>query len=168
MSKELIEKADSYVYVNNNNEFVFAEKLASEKLNGQEIEKVKQQVSMTNDLLEGHRGEYSVQGNVLSNQESMQEGMVTYSTSEGINKIETYWWGVKLWLSKSTVRSVLNVGSAGGGAYIGGAVGGVPGAVAGAAAGQILQEFITPAAARAIFVQYNYVTGITDFQIFNR
>lgn len=164
VSEELIEKANSYVYINEANEFVLDEKLASEKLNEQEIEKVRQQVSMTNDLLEGHEEEYSAQGNVLTN----QEGMVTYSTSEGIDRIDFYWWGVKLWLSKSTVESVLNVGSAGGGAAIGGSLGGVPGAVAGAVAGQILQEFITPAAARAIFVQYNYVTGITDFQIFNR
>lgn len=49
------------------------------------------------------------------------------------------------------------MGIAGGSAALGAAIGNVPGAVAGEVVGAVLSEFVTPSAARAVWLGYNWV-----------
>lgn len=87
----------------------------------------------------------------------------TSSTREGINAIKFYWWGYKVWLSRSTVNKILNVGVQGGAAALGAAIGGVGGAVAGAIVGAIFTEFVTGPISRPIWMSFWYPNMLRDF-----
>jgi hypothetical protein len=119
---------------------------------------VKSQVKIANkQLSDFHKNDLTVEGNVVSNKFSIdvKDNTIFYRASaiEGKDDIKVYWWGCKIWLSKTTVRKILNVGSAGGSAALGAKIGAVPGAVV----GSVLSEFVTPSAARAIWIRHNWV-----------
>lgn len=177
ISADLISKADQFITISSDKSFVLNLEKAKSILSKEEIEIVQNRLSETNQLSEENRSNLVVIGDHLATKVSKTD--MQKATSEGINKVEGYWWGLKIWLSKTTVRKIMNVGAQGGAAYVaalvggyigskGGAHGAIVGAVAGAVAGAIVSEFITPTAARAVFMTYNYAFGIDSFQIFNK
>ncbi|KAA1035780.1 hypothetical protein [Macrococcus equipercicus] len=171
VSEELINKANPFISVDDTNDkFILDKESARNTLTENEVELVQKQLNKTNHLLHEENVNYVQHGESLipENNAKVEKSITTYSTSEGINKVEFYWWGAKIWISKTAVRKVLETGAEGGGAALGAYLGGVPGALLGTIAGSLVSKFGGPAAARAVYIKYNYALGIQDFQIFNK
>lgn len=70
-------------------------------------------------------------------------GFTTLAVKEGKRDAKYYWWGAKIWLTKTDVGAILNSGIAVGSTIIG-SFGGIPGAAAGATAGAIISQYSKP------------------------
>lgn len=156
-----IETVDEFIEISDK-EFKITNKLSLRKrLTNEEFIALNEQIELINSQIrEFGKENLIVQDQGLVSHFDFEEVdgniITTYSTKEGINNIEFKIWGYKIWLSKSTVKKILNVGTSGGGAALGAALGNVPGALIGTVVGSILSEFVNPSAARAIYMEVVY------------
>lgn len=169
LSDSLIESADKYIKVVDKEFKISDQKKLKSEVGNEQFQGIKTQVKKANEqLAELNKDTLSVDGKAISTNFNLdvKDDTIFYTAAakEGKNDFKAYWWGCKIWLNKTTVKKVMNVGTSGGGAAIGAALGNVPGAVAGAIVGSVLSEFVNPSAARAVVIRVNwptYVTGIS-------
>lgn len=80
------------------------------------------------------------------------------NASNGINKIKVHWWGYEIWLSKTSVSRIAQGGVATASLILGIMVPGIGIAVA-LAANTLVWSWVIDGKARAIYFQYNVITG---------
>lgn len=168
LSDSLIDKVDPYIKVENKEFKIINEEELRKVINEEEYNEIKKAIGKTNtQLLDFDKEDLIVKDKEIVSKFDLDmeaNGDITYNAyKEGRDSFELHWWGYKIFLSKSTVHKVLNVGSSGGSAAIGAAIGNVPGAILGSVVGSILSEFVTPSAARAIWVRVVWPSLITGF-----
>lgn len=165
-----IKTVESFIEISDK-EFIITDPLAlRKKITSEEFNALKEQIDLINSQIrEFGKENLKVENQTLVSHFDFEEIngdiVTTYAAKEGINKIEFKIWGYKVWLSKSTVEKVLSVGSTTGGSVIGAALGGgIPGALVGGLVGSILAEFVSPSAARAVYMEVVYPVVIMKFE----
>ncbi|SDB83777.1 hypothetical protein SAMN05421734_101348 [Pelagirhabdus alkalitolerans] len=168
LSEDLMKTADDYIEVKDKQFEITNPQKLKDDIGKEAFEQVKDHVKVSNEQLSNvDENNLTVKNDrILTNTNpdinTVHANTIHTSSIEGRDDFEIYWWGYQVWLSRSTVESILNVGSTAGGTALGGKLGSLPGAVVGAVVGSVLQEFVTPSAARPVWVKYNWVT-VTDF-----
>ncbi|TGA98421.1 hypothetical protein E4665_07785 [Sporolactobacillus shoreae] len=80
------------------------------------------------------------------------------SSSNGITKVQYYWWGLRFWLSKSLVKNLLSL-STGLAVVLLTAETGVGAALAGVVCIWLMDNYISPKVARALIIDQNMLLG---------
>lgn len=153
LTEEIIKKSEPYVRLSKDKVYSLDEK-ASEVMTDEEIQIVKKRMEIATEFNKNELQNLVVSGDKVVNKQSKTTAL--RATSEGINKFESYYWGWKAWLSKTTVRKIMNIGGGAATTYIGSVLGGIGGVVAGVILGGVLAEFANPYLAQAIYFEYNY------------
>lgn len=171
-SENFRKKVDAFIKISDDKRFnITNEEALKETITIEEFIQLTQQIEKINSQLQELKQEDLIIGDgkivydFTLDQQNRNAPIVLAKTAEGINRIEFYYWGYKIWLSKTTVNKILNVGTAGGAAALGAVLGNVPGAIIGAVVGSILSEFVNPAAARAIYMEVLYPTITIKIQV---
>lgn len=140
-TQEIINKADKYIVIENN-KFVLKD---NNTLTNSELIFVKDSLQRANESLKDvNLDGAEVTGNHFTVSTSPStSGFTTLAVKEGKRDAKYYWWGAKIWLTKTDVGAILNSGIAVGSTIIG-SFGGIPGAAAGAAAGAIISQYSKP------------------------
>ncbi|ALC80192.1 MULTISPECIES: hypothetical protein [Bacillus] len=126
-SDELVEKIDRYVKLNSNGKFKIAsEKKLLEFLTPDELAVVKSQIKSANENIadivkrdKSNPGTVSVNNNQMTL--SIKDSEITGKSggfqiaSEGVTKVDFYWWGMRVYLSKTVINtaSAASIGAAG-------------------------------------------------------
>ncbi|GAA0462958.1 hypothetical protein [Alkalibacillus silvisoli] len=77
---------------------------AKDELHGKEYGLLKAAVNEANKVIKN--SSEASQENVFAPGEQVEESEVGLFYTEGVNDIEIYWWGVRVYLSKSTVNTL--------------------------------------------------------------
>lgn len=80
------------------------------------------------------------------------------SSINGITKVQYYWWGVRIWLSKTLVKNLLSL-STGLAVVLLTAETGVVSALAGVVCIWLTDNYISPRLARALIIDQNVLLG---------
>ena len=158
IDEDIIQKTDPFISLNDNGQFYITDlNEIKTVLSSDELSIVQNKISETNSAL----SEMNVSSSSLiistdTNSISyISSSLVSRSNKEGVNKIEWKWFGARIFLSKSTVTHLLNLGVAAGATYLTIQFPGVGIAVATAIIAFLTTEFATSKAARAIYIDLN-------------
>lgn len=123
LSEEQKNRLDKYVFLDDSNHFAIDEN-ASFELSDFEYNLLKTKVAETNatiDSIKLSQNEHKVVSRdsitVIQEVKEVNRSSLAFRSSgfrEGVNAIRFYWWGARIWLSKTTVNAI------GGGIAIGG------------------------------------------------
>lgn len=112
-----IEKLDTYVSLDEDSLEYQIDSEAQNKLSEDEYlfltERVKETNSQLNDIVLADNESMQVEGKkvtitqtVSSKDTNSSNVSLRSAFSEGVNKIEKYWWGYRVWLSKTTINNI--------------------------------------------------------------
>lgn len=189
LSETLIEKVDPHVKSNGYSYELFNLDKLERKISKSDLIKVEKKIVEINLLLEKNNEIEKVSNNIFEVEMTDEElkrrsenlgydnfkldesidysndyqNYYAKSTKNGINKVKFYWWGYKLWLSKTSVGNILSGGVSAAALVLGILIPGVGIAIALAVNAYIWGIFANQKA-RAIYFKYNLLTGISDFK----
>lgn len=183
LSEELIEKVNPYIKVDGITYELSNVDILETKISKNELALVKVKIFEINSLLEKNENlkktsdntfkvemtdrelamEIGLNKSITKTPLVFDEGIQTYATKNGVNKVEFHWWEFEIWLSKTSVTNILTSGIATTLLVLGLLIPGVGIAVALAINGYIWSIFAGKKA-RAIYFKYSYVIGIYGFK----
>lgn len=183
LSEELIEKVNPYIKVDGITYELSNVDILETKISKNELTLVKEKIFEINSLLEKNENlkktsdntfkvemtdrelamEIGLNKSITKTPLVFDEGIQTYATKNGVNKVEFHWWGFEIWLSKTSVTHILTGGIATTVLVLGLLIPGVGIAVALAINGYIWSIFAGQKA-QAIYFKYSYVIGIYGFK----
>lgn len=161
----LVSKADPYVHITSNTATIDPQ--IQTVLSADEIALVKDAVNHYNKLPLTTRQHPSATGTSTVNTNSTQEGVTIRATALQW-RYDTYWWGVRLWISSGIAQDLGILGGVVGGA-IGGAIGTALGAAPGAVIGAIIGGITGSTTAlldnncgnQGVFIDINWALSVT-------
>ncbi len=157
LSMELTSKADPFISLGNNGFYITDEDALSAILTENEITLIENQLNSTNTAIKKSINQEgaTIKVDYLNKSISVltSSSLITQnSADEGENRVEWIWFGIRIYMSTSTVNHLLNLGVAGAALAISIAFPVVGVAVSTAVAGYLITEFGTSAISRPIYV----------------
>lgn len=157
LTDQTISKADKYIVLNNAGLFEISDYDGlSQKLTTDELQLVEKQIKSINR--EVSRSVNASSGNTVI-KDSDSKSVTIYSSlptprsaKEGVDKIKWKWFGIRIYLSKTTVNHIINAGVTAGATYLGIQFPGVGTAIASAVGAYLITEFGTSHISRAIYI----------------